>query len=229
MELSVVNKVVVLCGAVVSLGVIASGAVAAEPGFYVAGSVGYSTYDGSKSDLDQATTETFDAAGYDIVEGDSDFDKKVLGLGLGAGYRFSPYFAAEVAYLTLGEAKYDADLLVTDGVDDYEAGLGLDARVTGPALSLLGSWPVTQSFSLDVRAGVFLSRTKVKLSASIDGSSESISDSEGDTTLHYGVGGTWYYSSGLATRFGYTVFKDALGGEDDVSQFWVGLQYSFAQ
>ena len=68
---------------------------------------------------------------------------------------------------------------------------------------------------------------KVSASVTVDDVLFSISDSQNDTGVVFGVGGTWSFNPALALRFGYAIYKDAIAGEDDVNQFFAGLQYSF--
>jgi outer membrane autotransporter protein len=201
-----------------------SGAVVAgEPGFYIAVDTGVSTFDGTRSELDEVVDEAF---GADFERESSSYDKQAIGAGLVGGYRFTPFIAAEVSYLALGKAKYHASGTATDGSGD-EVDLRLGIESGGPAIALLGSWPLSDAFSLDARAGVLFSRSKLTVSVAIEGDSGSESTSEKDSALLLGVGGTWSFRPGMALRFGFTLFKDALGGEDDVGQASAGFQYTF--
>ena len=60
----------------------------------------------------------------------------------------NPNFAAELAYVDLGEMSYAANGTVTDGVDTFDAGLGLDQSASGPVFSLLGIVPIGERFSV---------------------------------------------------------------------------------
>jgi OmpA-OmpF porin, OOP family len=198
-------------------------ASAGEAGIYVAVDPGVSIFDGTKSDFDAEVDGIF---GGDAEREGSSYDKQAIGAGLVAGYRFSPFIAVEASYLALGKAKYHASGTATDGSgDEVDVGLGIEA--SGPAIALVGSWPISDAFSLDARGGVFFSSTKVTFSLAIDGESASGSSSESDTAVLLGVGGTWSFRPGMALRFGVTFFKDALAGEDDVAQASAGFQYTF--
>lgn len=202
-----------VAGAVLlALGMASAPAAAATPGFYVAADLANSTYDVNRSDLDE-----------DFETVQSSLDKTGLGYSFAVGYQFSPFFAVEAAYADLGKAKYSAS--VDDGEDAFD--LTATFKVGGPALSLVGSWPLTDTFSLDARAGALFGKTK--LTGRIDGVPGSFSESENDTSLLFGVGGTYSFSDTLGIRLGYTILKDALAGEENVNQFSVGLKYSFGR
>lgn len=202
-------------------------ASAAEAGFYVAVDVGMSSYDIKKSELDDVAVAALEAVGLTVVDATSDFDKSPTGYGLAIGYRFNPNVAVEASYLTLGKAKWDATGTVTDGGPNFDVDMGIGLKSSGPALSVIGSWPVGESFSLDGRVGAYFSKTRISVSISDGTNSESVSDSQSDTGVLFGVGGTWSFNPALSLRFGYTMYKDAVGGDRDVNQFSAGLQYTF--
>src|SRR5688572_5951776 len=93
----------------------AGGAVAATPGFYVAGTLGQSAADVSQSDedaIDDILVAAWNQNGFTVLANDSSLDKSDLGYELAVGYQISERFALEAAYIDLGEATYDADSVV---------------------------------------------------------------------------------------------------------------------
>ena len=200
---------------------------AAQSGTYVAVDVGQGSYDLTQGELDGTAQSALIGTGLSIVNLSSNLDKKGTGFGVAFGYRFSPYLAAEAAYLDLGKAKWNASGTVTDGINSSPMDIALSFKSSGPALSLLGSVPVGTQFSLDARAGAFFSKTKLSLTASAQGVSDTESDSDKHTGLLYGIGGTWSFTPVAAVRVGYTVYKEAVYGDRDVKQFSAGFLYSF--
>ena len=66
--------------------------------------------------------------------------KSALGGGIYAGYKFSPYFAAEIGYRDLGNINYSTD--------------SMQSAANAIQASLMGFYPVTDNFSVLGRLGV---------------------------------------------------------------------------
>jgi opacity protein-like surface antigen len=209
------------------LGFIPLGAHAA--GFYLDGSVIQSSFGGvSQSELDAAMVEVGTETFASFTLNDSSLDKKDMGFAFAVGYQFTPNVAVEAAYVQLGEVGYEADVTVDDGGGPVDLTTGFDFKSSGPAVTLVGIWPVGPSFSLDARAGAYFSKTKVSVFASDGVSSQSDSlGSEEDTSLLLGVGATWSMTPNLGLRFGYTRINKALAGEGDADSLSLGLRISF--
>ncbi len=217
-------------GAIATLVLGAGAASAAVPGFYVAGSVGQSSSDLKQSDqddLDDLTLLAWNQAGLDLVDGDSDLDKSDMGFELALGYQFTPNVAVEAAWFDLGDATYEATGTLTDGVDLFDAVTEIAIGVSGPALSLVGSWPLGEAFAVDARAGALFGQSKARITVGLDGISQSESDSDGKTSVLYGVGVSWMFSPAVSLRLGYTRFDKAVLDEVDVRRVSLGLKYAF--
>jgi OmpA-OmpF porin, OOP family len=120
-----------------------SGIAAADPpefGPYVEASVGKTHFDLEKAGLDHWSEVPAEA---------SSLDRRGTGYELAVGMRFSPYLAVEAGYLDLGRTTYL--------VEDNGTAARLDLGSKGPALSLIGSWPINEVFSLEARAGFYFS------------------------------------------------------------------------
>ena len=74
-------------------------------------------------------------------------DTKDSTFHIGAGYRFSPHWAAEIGYADLGEYSFTH----TDGVGDT---FNERYRVKGLKLAALGIWPASERFSLYAKLGI---------------------------------------------------------------------------
>ncbi len=207
-------------------------ASAADEGWYVVGFAGEaSAQNVSQGSLDQNTVDVFGSVGLSIVDATSTLDDSDTGFGLAGGYQVNRNFAAELAYVDLGEISYSANGTVTDGVDDFDAGLGLDQSASGPVFSVLGIVPIGERFSVFGRLGVALMSVDADATVSIDG--ESASDSAGTdrSNLVYGIGGEFSINRRFGVRLGWDryaeVGSDDLAGEVDVDLISLGLRYNF--
>lgn len=207
--------------AAVALCCTAVAAHAETPGFYVAFDLAATDHDLATGDFDAVVGEIFD----DVDS--SSVDKSGFGYNLAFGYQFNPYLAVEASYLDAGKTKFDVEGTFDGGEGPVDASVDGAVKVRGPALVAVASWPLNESFSLDARAGAFFAKTKISVTATADGESESASESENDTGLLFGVGATWNVTMDTGVRFGYTIMQDAIGGEDDIGAFTIGIRHSF--
>jgi len=225
------KKVANVCagvGAVVLL-LQAGGAAAADHGLYMAFDLGQASYDLKKSEFDAIVDDSLGSVGLTVVSSTSSFKKHATGYGFAVGYRFNQYFATELGYVGLGKSKYHASGTVSNGTTTSPMQMSSTIESSGAALSLIGSLPVGERFSLDARLGSLGSKTKLGLSLSLSGSAASDSDSSSKANLFYGVGATWSLNAASALRLNYTLYKKAVYDDRDVSQISVGYQYSFGQ
>ena len=214
-----------------SLGV-AGTASAADEGWYLVGFAGEASAQNiNQTVLDQNVIDAFGSVGLSVVDATSDLDDSDTGFGLAGGYQVNPYFAAELAYVDLGDTSYQANGTVTDGVDIFDAGLGLDQSASGPVFSILGIWPIGERFSVFGRVGLALMSVDADVNVSIDG--ESASDSAGTdrSNMVYGIGGEYSFNRKFGVRIGWDryaeVGSDELAGEVDIDLISLGLRYNF--
>ncbi len=212
---------------------IAGSAQAAELGWYVVAFGGESSAQNvSQGDLDNTLINDFGSVGLTIVDATSSLDDSDTGFGLAAGYQVSDYFAAELAYVDLGDITYDAAGTVTDGVvvSDMEATLSQSAD--GPVISLLGIVPVGNSrFSVYGRLGLALMNVDADIGLTLGGTPANDSASTTRSNAVYGVGVEY----GIGDRFGVRVEWDRyadvgseeLAGDIDVDLITLGLRYNF--
>jgi OOP family OmpA-OmpF porin len=214
-----------------TLGVVGT-ASAAEEGWYVVGFAGEASAQNiNQGELDQNVIDVFASVGLDVVDATSSLDDSDTGFGLAGGYQVNPWFAAELAYVDLGDISYEANGTVTDGIDDFDAGLGIDQSASGPVFSLLGIWPIGERFSVFGRVGIALMSVDADASVSIDG--ESVADSVGTdrSNMVYGIGGEFSLNERFGVRLGWDryaeVGSDDLAGEVDIDLISLGLRYNF--
>jgi hypothetical protein len=119
------------------------------------------------------------------------------------GYFFSPYIALDAAYFHLGELRYkSAGLLNVGGVEDATA---TSAEITsrGPALSVLGRVPLTESFEADVRLGDYFGKTNFYDHIDVAGGSGVTRVSKTTSALLAGVGAAYTFGGHWSVRLDY--------------------------
>jgi hypothetical protein len=144
-----------------------------------------------------------------------------LGLGdmsgnlvaLRAGYRHNSYFGAEVEYGQSSETLQRSFISVWD----FETTSGF----------LVGSYPVSESFSVHARGGFQLVRYKLRNSA-IAAPIDIVSRID-DTNPAIGVGATWRITDSLDLRGDYTKSSEDIFSSDkrDVQTSTLSLQWRF--
>ena len=211
---------------------VAGTASAADEGWYIVGFAGEaSAQNVSQGGLDQSFIDVFGAAGLSVVDATSDLDDSDTGFGLAGGYQVNPYFAAELAYVDLGDISYQANGTVTNGVDTFDAGLGVEQSASGPVFSILGIWPVGERFSLFGRLGFALMSVDADASVALDGETASESAGTDRSNMMYGVGGEFSLNRNFGIRLGWDRYAEVgsedLTGDVDIDLFSLGLRYNF--
>ncbi len=144
------------------------------------------------SDIDSKATEGLITSG--AVDG-SDSGLKIYG-----GYRFSPNFALELAYVDLGKLTYSGDFLgapVTGGT----------VKASGFNTSLVGTYRVNPRFDLFGKAGLIA--WSAKASDVTGGVPFSAKDDGVDLSL--GVGAEYYFSKKVGARLEWEHFATEPG------------------
>jgi opacity protein-like surface antigen len=122
---------------------LASGIASADPsrfGPYVEAGASKTHFDLEKAGLDYWSEVPAEA---------SSLDRRDTGYAIAVGFRFSPYLAVEAGYLDLGKTTYL--------IEDNGSAARLDLGSKGPTLSLIGSLPINDVFSVEARAGLYFS------------------------------------------------------------------------
>ena len=211
---------------------VAGTASAADEGWYIVGVAGAaSAQNVSPGGHDPSCLAVFGAAGLSVVDATSDLDDSDTGFGLAGGYQVNPYFAAELAYVDLGDISYQANGTVTNGVDTFDAGLGVEQSASGPVFSILGIWPVGERFSLFGRLGFALMSVDADASVALDGETASESAGTDRSNMMYGVGGEFSLNRNFGIRLGWDRYAEVgsedLTGDVDIDLFSLGLRYNF--
>ncbi len=214
-----------------SLGV-AGTASAAEEGWYIVGFAGEASAQNiNQGELDENTSDVFGSVGLTIVDATSTLDDSDTAFGLAGGYQVNPNFAAELAWVDLGEISYAANGTVTDGVDTFDAGLGIDQSTSGPVFSILGIVPIGERFSVFGRLGIALMSVDADATVSLDGESASDGVSTDRSNLMYGIGGEFSLNRAFGIRLGWDRYAEVgsedQAGEVDIDVISLGLRYNF--
>ena len=140
-------------------------------------------------------------------------DSKDTAFKLFGGYMFNRHFGVEAAYVDLGEASYSGDFVgapVTGG----------KVETSGFGVSALGSYPVTEQFSIFGKIGIFFWEAEasdttggIPFSAKTDG-----------TDVSFGVGVNFNFTQNLGVRAEWERF--ALD-EVDADLISIGIQWRF--
>lgn len=200
---------------------IAALAVATAPAFagdvYVLGSVGRSTLDLDKSEIDRDLV----AAGAANLS--SSLDKSDTAYKLQLGYQFNQNFAVEGGYIDLGKGGYAASF--TGGVANASV------KATGWNISAVGILPINDTFSVFGKVGAIDAKVEANVSATGTGGTASGSASATKWKTLWGVGATYNLSKQVGIRLEYEEFNN-LGdknttGEGDVSLVSAGVVFKF--
>ena len=186
----------------------------------------------SQSTLESALLDAFALSGLTVVAASSSFDDSDTAFGVTVGYKVNENFATELSYVDLGSViDYRASGTINDGIADLEFTANAEATGSGPVLSFLGILPIGEHFDVYGRAGLALMDTDASWSLTIDGVSDSISDSTRRSNLMYGIGGEFNASKRFGIRIEWNRYADIgseeVTGKGDVDLFSAGFRISF--
>jgi OmpA-OmpF porin, OOP family len=172
-----VKLITLLAAGVLSCGLGAATAIAADSGFY-----GYVGAGASWSDRKAEVDTALSNAGATFT---STSDNQGVAYKVQAGYRINPYLAVEGGYMNMGKYTYDAVASIPAGATRQGTN-----KVDGWNLDVVGSIPVTDTVSVFAKAGVLY----YDLSFSCSGAVITCVDpnrSKKSTAFHYGAGLEW--------------------------------------
>jgi hypothetical protein len=146
-------------------------------------------------------------------------DETDVGWNFSLGYRVNKYLAAELAYVDSGEASlvehYRPNQVAVLGTTEITRGYTVSSR--GPAVSLLGSWPVSSKWELFVRGGVLFAKQEVEMSTRAIGGSaitpSPIDRDFSDEVVTVGAGVQWAFASRWTARLEYQRTDDLQANE----------------
>jgi OOP family OmpA-OmpF porin len=205
-------------------------ALADDNGFYAGAGVGWSSASLPKSKITNTIAYAFDAAGAPLETWSAKTDESTIMWSAFAGYRFLEYFAVEAGYLDTGTVSYTgngtADLI---GVGTIQAKATLDWQSTGWPVSVLGIWPVDETWSVFGRAGAYFGDVKddlhIQLSSGTTSSGGKDHISKSTTEFIGGVGVDAKFMEQWAARFEWLTIP-SLGNNDTGDADWNAFQFS---
>ncbi len=207
-------------------------AQAADDGWYVVAFGGEaSAQNVSQSAQDQQLVDLFGSVGLTPVDVTSTLDDSDTGFSLAAGYQVNEHFAAELAYVDLGDISYQAAGTVTDGVSNFVSDFTLSQNASGPVFSFLGILPIGDRFSVFGRVGLALMDVEADANVTIDGAATASDAETNRSNGVYGIGGEFSLSDSFGIRVEWNryagVGSDDITGDVDIDLISLGLRYNF--
>jgi len=169
---------------------------APDTGWYAGGSIG-------QSEVKDGCSGLTGVPGISCDEKDTAW--KIFG-----GYQLNRNFAAEFGYTDLGEISASG------------FGVNVSAETTAWELSGIGSWPLTNQFSVFGRLGFYRAETEGRSNVGVSADSD-------NTGLTFGVGVQYNFSRNLGLRGEWQRYSDVgeNGDESDIDVLGVSLVWKF--
>ena len=151
---------------------------------------------------------------------------------LTVGYKWMPYFATEISYIDLGNADYTGKV--------YDTFLGEDVgkikgqwNAKGWPVSVLGIWPIDDSWEVFGRVGVFIGDVKLNAKAQytggelvcFGGSCAKGNESQSSTEFIGGVGTNFNFMDTWTARLEWQAMP-SLGNDEVGDGNWNNIQFS---
>jgi opacity protein-like surface antigen len=214
-----------------ALALVAGSAVAADSGFYAGAGIGYGKININSDKLDRVIDNGLSSVDWSV-------DKSNVGQGatpysLTVGYKWMKYFATEISYIDLGNADYTAKVSC-DTLASCEVASGdgtgkvkgqWDAK--GWPVSVLGIWPIDDSWEVFGRVGVFIGDVKLTAKAVESDGSWLAKGHESTSSTEFigGVGTNFNFMDTWTARVEWQAMP-SLGNSDTGSGNWNNFQFS---
>jgi opacity protein-like surface antigen len=201
-------------------------AFATDTGFYVGAGMGYSKISINETKIDNSIDATI--APWFVDK--SSVDQNATPYSFFVGYRLMPYLAAEVAYLDMGQASYTGTIAkaATTGTGKVKGTWSAD----GWPLSVLGIWPVNDTWEVFGRVGVFMGNVDLTAHA-YDSAAAPLGRahaSDSSTEFFGGVGVDANFMESWAARFEWQAMP-SIGNDDtgsgNFNNFMFSILYKF--
>jgi len=181
-------------------------AYADDSGFFIGGSIGYSTLDVDDGDL----VRELAAAG---ITATVNVDDEDMGWKIFGGYNINQYFGVEMGYADLGETSIDMN--ITAPVVGSGSG---DVSVDGFAIAGVGSYPISDQVDVYAKIGAYFWNADL----SIGGLSGNVDDD--GTEVLFGLGAKYQFTEQVGVRAEW----ERYGADDvDVDLFSIGVVFEF--
>jgi OmpA-OmpF porin, OOP family len=213
------NTRIIAAALVVTGGLLAGPAVAADQGGYVGFAIGQSRAKVDQGEIDSSLASI--GLGSSTSVDDTDIGFKVY-----AGYQFNKNFAIEGGYTDFG--KSTSHSVITSGGSGTADG---EWKAWSIDLSALGILPLNEKFSLFGRGGLSLWNLDFTLTANGPGGTASASESKSGVSPLLGIGATYSFTQQLALRAElerhFSVGDSDTTGKSDIDLISIGLQFRF--
>ncbi|MES2934510.1 MAG: outer membrane beta-barrel protein [Pseudomonadota bacterium] len=197
------NSKFLFSSAVLSLLAVSATVSAADfvPGAYVLGGAGVTRYD---LDFSGQVRNAYAGSGFGVNSATRE-DHNDAGFQIGGGYQFLPWLGVELAYVDLGKQETDYSVTPTNGgTTTRRHG---DYKLHGLNASAVGTYPLTEKFSIFGKVGVFHSRLKYTESSSTPypGSTNTsfAADDDRQTKASFGLGAAFKANEKISIRAGW--------------------------
>ena len=155
-----------------------------------------------------------------------DVDESDVAWSVAVGYRLNPYIAAEVEYMDFGTTdiseRYDLSPPMPPFPSEFTR--RYSSRVTGPALSLLGSVPFGKGFDVFLRAGALFADRELEIPLSVG-----LDDAFATTVWLAGAGVDWSFAGRWAIRAEYQrtgrIEETFLAGETELERMSLSVLF----
>lgn len=213
-----------LCVAVLLAAGSCGAAHAAETGFYIGVGAGQSDYDVASADpIAVAITGPFGGGIFSVPPATMQVEDDGVSWSAILGYRIHTYVAAELAYMSFGEADVTEVFPVRAFGPSSPPIIMLTQRtrmsVTGPAVSLLGILPIGAGWQAYLRGGVLFADQEIEL---VSPPSSLGKMTFGSEEWLAGAGIQWTFGSRWGVRLEYqrigTIESNLRTGETDLDQ-----------
>jgi OmpA-OmpF porin, OOP family len=185
------------------------------PGFYGGGSVGLAHYEDEEDEIRAAFAPTV----INVETDNNDLGWKIFG-----GYRFTPYFGAEVAFVDLGEESADVGI--------GAATINATNSVSGVSLSGTAGYPIIPQAYVFGRMGAYIWDSSVDtegnaLLNAIATANGAVNEGDNGVDLTFGLGATYELVEHVKVRADWERFNGLGEDETDIDLFSGGIQYDF--
>ncbi|MCZ6802672.1 MAG: outer membrane beta-barrel protein [Proteobacteria bacterium] len=172
---------------------------AEEKGFFIGGSIGYSSIDTlSESDVNA----TLAAGG---ITATSSVDDSDLGWKIFGGYNLNQYFGVEVGYVDLGETELD----ITATAPAAITASGGD-EIDGFMFAGVARYPISEKFDVFGKVGGFVWDVEGAGTVTSGATTVAVSADEDGTDIMFGVGAEYEVMNNIGIRAEWERYKEIL-------------------
>ena len=221
---------------IAAMALVAGSAVAADSGFYAGAGIGYGKININSDKIDNNFNSFAESYGSDLVINNSNVGQGATPYSLTVGYKFMKYFATEISYIDLGNADYTGKVYSPE-LDQNVGKIKGQWDAKGWPVSVLGIWPIDDSWSVFGRLGVFIGDVKLTAKAVNDDGSlvcfdvaDSSScarghESQSSTEFIGGVGTDYNFMDTWTARLEWQAMP-SLGNDEVGDGNWNNIQFS---